>query len=324
MSKKNNIEKPDGEAEEKKQKWMVDGYTRDAYVKEFMKTVASLSDAHSQADMFKDAVRFMMLHWLGPILKNTFRNEQLERCEEENKAILAKYGGERAFHIFAKLMALTIEYLERFREEFLGHVLECYNATNKHTAQFLTPPSVAKVMAMCQVEGVYKKYKEDVDKGIDRIIRINDPACGASVLLIEQAKVLMEQGVRQCDIMLYAEDLDATAFNITYLELSILGFAARVTKMNSLTEEIFEGPYYTIGYYAHNMVLRREGYRAKVEGHEPKPSAEESKAAEEPSAPKEDAKDEKPTEEAHVEETPTAEACEKVPDMSKGVQMTLF
>lgn len=74
--------------------------------------------------------------------------------------------------------------------------------------------------------------------------------------MIEAAEAFMAQGGRQGDMILYGEDLDPTACNITYTQFSLLGYPAVVTHQDTLALKLYEGPWYTIGYFAHGMPMR--------------------------------------------------------------------
>lgn len=54
----------------------------------------------------------------------------------------------------------------------------------------------------------------------------------------------------------YGEDLDPTASYISYTQFSLLGYPAIVTNQDSLSMKIYEGPWYTPGYYLHGMPMR--------------------------------------------------------------------
>ena len=92
-----------------------------------------------------------------------------------------------------------------------------------------------------------------------RIITLSDPACGAGALLIEAAEAFIANGGRQGDVLLYASDIDPVATDIAYVEFSLLGYPAVVSRMDSLSMKVYNGPWYTIGYFAHAMPMRLMG-----------------------------------------------------------------
>ena len=139
--------------------------------------------------------------------------------------------------------------LERHREDFLGHALENLGAANTHNGQFLTPVHLSRFIAKVSCRGL------DYTPG--KIISLSDPACGSSVLLIEGAEQLLADGVRQADILIQAGDIDGRACDISYVQLSLLGYAAVVQHMDALAMRRISPDSFTPGYYLHCMPMRR-------------------------------------------------------------------
>jgi hypothetical protein len=139
--------------------------------------------------------------------------------------------------------------LERHREDFLGHALEALGAANTHNGQFLTPVCVSRMMAQVGCQGI--EYTPG------KIISLSDPSCGSSVLLIEGAEKLLADGVRQADILIQAGDIDGRACDISYVQLSLLGYAAVVQHMDALAMRRISPDRFTPGYYLHCMPMRR-------------------------------------------------------------------
>lgn len=212
--------------------------------KEFLTELRQASNSYGEADIFRDACRIfaITLHQQTVIDKDEYR-----QYEQEYMSYAEKYGKSGMEHI-ANCMGIVVKALEERREDFLGHILEVLNSTNKAFAQFFTPESVSRVMSAITM---------GTDKPTPgKFVRMNDPACGAGVLLIEGTETFLQNGGRQGDLIIYAEDLDYNAFNIAYTQFSLLGYAARVTRMDSLCCKVYEGPWWTIGYFAHAIPMR--------------------------------------------------------------------
>ena len=215
---------------------------------EFIRMVVKLSGAYSPLQVFQDACRMIALAIHSALL--CFDPAAKERAEREYAELVEKYGKENEA-AFAQLFRAVAEKLEVTRTDFLGGVMERMGATNKGTSQFLTPRHLAHFMGMVAFEG-----KKPVP---GEIVYLSDPCCGAGVLLIVGANAFIDAGGRQGDILIRAEDLDYNAFNSAFVQLSLLGFAAVVTRMDSLSREVFEGPWYTPGYFLHAMPMRLAG-----------------------------------------------------------------
>ena len=216
---------------------------------EFIRMVEKLSGAYSPLQVFQDACRMMALAIHSALL--CFDPAAKERAEREYYELVEKHGKENEA-AFAQLFSAVAQKLEVTRTDFLGGVMESMGATNKHASQFLTPVDVSRLMGRMTFERAEKPVPGE-------IVNLSDPCCGAGVLLIEGANAFIDAGGRQGDILIRAEDLDYNAFNIAFVQLSLLGFPAIVTRMDSLSREIFEGPWYTPGYFLHAMPMRLAG-----------------------------------------------------------------
>jgi hypothetical protein len=216
---------------------------------EFIRMVEKLSGRYSPLQVFQDACRMMALAIHSALL--CFDPAAKERAEREYAELVEKHGKENEA-AFAQLFSAVAQKLEVTRTDFLGEVMTRMGATNKSTSQFLTPVDVSRMMARMTFERAEKPVPGE-------IVNLSDPCCGAGVLLIEGANAFIDAGGRQGDILIRAEDLDYNAFNIAFVQLSLLGFAAVVTRMDSLSREVFEGPWYTPGYFLHAMPMRLAG-----------------------------------------------------------------
>lgn len=224
----------------------------DALKKAFIKEVQAAARSRFVVDVFADMVRAMALSIEGA---TTLDGKRLDEIEAEYAQIKERYDADDFAH-FPQAFAIVFEALEARREDFLGHALEALGAANTHNGQFLTPVHVSRLMARMNCRGIEHKPGE--------IIRLSDPACGSSVLLIEGAEALMQDGVRQGDILLVAGDIDHRACDISFVQLSLLGYAAVVQHADALAMRRFAPDRFTPGYFLHGMPFRRP-FAAKEE-----------------------------------------------------------
>lgn len=218
--------------------------TWDGYFKAFLKLLPSVSQSIDQRTIFCDTCRIFSLSIRGAV---TLDEKEKGEIEKQYMSFVSKYGNDGMGKI-AVLLSYVVQALELRRSDFLGHVYEALSATNKHFGQYLTPDCVARMMARMSMSSESPKA--------GKIIRMNDCSCGAGALLIEAAEAFIDSGGRQCDLILYGEDLDPTASYISYVQFSLLGYAAVVTHQDSLSREVYEGPWYTPCYFAHGMPIR--------------------------------------------------------------------
>jgi len=214
--------------------------------KDFIKEVEAASGHRFAVEVFADMVRAMAIAIESPL---TF-GERREQLEAEYEQIRGRYDADEFVH-FPRAFAIVCAALEAKREDFLGHALEHLGASNTRNGQFLTPVCVSRLMASLNCA----KKPEDYTPG--KIVKINDCACGSSVLLIEGCEALRAAGVHNDDILVIAGDVDTRACDISYVQLSMLGYAAIVQHMDALAQTRYTPDRYTPGYFLASMPMRR-------------------------------------------------------------------
>jgi hypothetical protein len=210
----------------------------------FIGEVHAAARARYAVEVFADMVRTMALALESPLTLG----ERRKAIEAEYAQIKGRYTEDEFVH-FPIALAMVQMALERHREDFLGHALEELGAANTRNGQFLTPVCVSRMMAAVNCRGL------DYTPG--KIISISDPSCGSSVLLIEGAEAMIADGVNQADILVLAGDIDGRACDISYVQLSLLGYAAVVQHMDALAQRRISPDRFTPGYYLHCMPMRR-------------------------------------------------------------------
>lgn len=222
---------------------------RDIDTKAYIKLIEKIANGgHRIRDTFRDVCRMYALCLHSPLVLDPDKKKEVE---DEFAKIRDSYKPEEYKLIQESFAELAIG-LEKSPGDFLGKVLEELACNWKELGQFFTPSCVARMMAQVTFDDEFVKNHKRGE-----IITLNDPACGAGVLLIEQAMDLIQKGIPQGDILVFAEDLDPLSFTIVYTQLSLLGIAGICTRRNSLSLQIFEGPWYTVGYFLHGMPMRR-------------------------------------------------------------------
>lgn len=209
----------------------------------FVKALERATGSRSIVDVFTDTVHMMACALWAPFAPDR------KAVEGDFAGVWARYSDSQ--HVaMQESFAILSDALTSRREEFLGTVLEGIGAANTHNGQFLTPVHIARLMAkICDPCDGYRP---------GRLITLNDPACGASVLMIEQAEELVHnKGVRQSDIYIEVGDVDGRACDISFIELTLLGYAAKVEHMDALTRREYSAPRYTAGYFIHGLPMRR-------------------------------------------------------------------
>lgn len=225
--------------------------TWEEYRKAFIGLLPKVSGSYDIRTVFCDVCRIFCLSLRGVVTMGKEKDE----IEREYQTYVEKYGKDGMQKV-SILLSYVVQALELRRSDFLGHVQEGLGATrSKDAGQFYTPDSVSTMMARVCATG------HKIESG--KIIKIGDPSCGAGALLIAGVEALMDEGVRQGDVLVCGEDLDPTACNIFYVQATLLGYAAIVTRMDSLSRQVYEGPWYTAGYFMHCMPMRLLAERSR-------------------------------------------------------------
>ena len=230
--------------------------------RDFCKCVERAAGHRRQQEAFADMVRAMALSIEATTVVHNDTRADIER---EYAEIRARYSADE-FAEFPKALALTVAALEAAREDFLGHALEALGASNTKNGQFLTPVCVSRMMAACL-------YPEVDGYAPGQIVKLNDPACGTSVLLIEGAERLISQGVRQGDLLVIAGDIDLRACDASYVQLSLLGYPAIVQHADALAMKRLSRDRYTPGYFLHCFPMRRGTFAASDAEQAPAPAS---------------------------------------------------
>lgn len=159
--------------------------------------------------------------------------ERKERREKEYKGCIERLGGVEAP---SQMLAVIVMALDNNPEQdFLGEMfMELGLGSNWH-GQFFTPYNVCQMMASMTVET--DKIKAQIED--EGWIAVNDPACGAGATLIAAANAMQKAGINyQQHAVFVANDIDRTAAQMCYIQLSLLGCAGYVAVTNTLSNPI--------------------------------------------------------------------------------------
>ena len=173
-----------------------------------------------------------------------------ERTEREERylSIMRSYEKEEQ-EIFPQLLSVvTMAFEDNPKQDFLGNLYTILNLNQHQKGQFFTPYHICEFMAEIQNRG---ELKEEVER--KGFISVSDPACGAGALLIAFANSARAHGVNyQEKVLFVAQDIDATAAKMCYIQLTLLGCSACIIIGDSLVKPGFHPDnevYYTPMYF---------------------------------------------------------------------------
>jgi len=154
-----------------------------------------------------------------------------KNVEDEYMGIIKHYSADEQSQL-NQLLVLTVEALEEKRHDFLGEVFTIGDLTNDRNGQFFTPFNVSLFMANVIIGGTKPKNK--------RVIKFNDPCCGAGGLLIAGAIAFEENKINyQKDVPFIGTDIDHRCARMAFIQLSLIAVPAIIICGNTITEEYF-------------------------------------------------------------------------------------
>lgn len=181
--------------------------------------IMNLSGRYSPREIFKDWVTIMAL----TIANISPHDAAWEKREQEYLAISSKYTKAEMTE-FCGMMALLMDaFAETGPADILGEVFMEMEMGDSGKGQFWTPFNVALMMA---------KMLTGAQVGP---LTVMEPTCGSGVMIIAQARALMDRGLNYQKLMdVTAIDIDWTAVRICYVQLSFLGIKATCICDNAL------------------------------------------------------------------------------------------
>lgn len=201
----------------------------EAHAKELASLMRDNARRHRLSAVFSDFCE------LGALtMSNAVDKAQCDGREARYLQIVAKYEREEVER-FPKMLAVLVEWLECGFADCLGSLFMSLELGDSLRGQFFTPYEVSSLMA--------RMVMGDVRDQVERqgFLTINEPACGAGGMVIACAQAIHAQKINYQQVMhVTAQDIDATAVHMTYLQLSLLHVPAVVLLGNSLSLEVRE------------------------------------------------------------------------------------
>lgn len=234
----------------------------DKKVEAIVTKINSLGMAHSASEVFSD-----LLELLACSLENYPLNilpledaishirkvnpedgerkvKRFKANEEKHQNILKKYNDAEQ-KLLSDLFSEIIDFfaLEGY-SDLLGEVYMRLNIAKRGLGQTFTPFSVATLLAKMCINPEELKAQLATDNLCDGSISYNDPCCGSGCLSIATmaaiADTCEEFGIPnyKSKIVFYLQDLDFTAVQMAFIQMSLLDIPAVIVHGSTLTEPI--------------------------------------------------------------------------------------
>lgn len=176
-------------------------------------------------------------------ISNKFDFANAEKREQEYLQIINKYDKDMQdliAQIFAKIyMLLTNQINEHIGfNDYLGEIYMKSDTSNRKAGQFFTPYNVSKLCAEMTIDK--NMINEYIEK--DKIITLNEPACGAGGMILATADILYNQyhfNIAR-NLFVLCSDIDERCVVMTYLQLSLAGIPAIVLHQDILSTETWD------------------------------------------------------------------------------------
>lgn len=206
----------------------------DPHQKEFVKLVDATAHRFQRHDVFRDFCELAAI-----ALSNAVDRAQYEAREARYLAILKRYRPDE-IERFPRMLACLTHSLGLGFADSLGALFMAMELGNHWRGQYFTPYEVALLMARMTATDLQERIAQ---RGF---VTACEPAAGAGGMVIALANAIHDQGLnpQQC-LHVVAQDVDATAVHMTYVQLTLLHIPAVVLQGNSLSAEEPSSRWYT-------------------------------------------------------------------------------
>ena len=204
-------------------------------MQEIIKILEKVSYKHSILYVFQDFIALMALEIS---VKTECLIKDVSNRIEQIKVITKKYNEQ-----FKQLVSKEIS--ENRFQDFFGVIFHELSLQNKYKGQFFTPYTVSYAIAKMNIGNLEKD-----------IIYIGEPSGGSGGMCIAACQVTEEQGLNYSSKLLFeVNDIDINCVYMSYIQLSLIGAAARINHKNSLSSEHFDS-FITLGAIANRSFER--------------------------------------------------------------------
>lgn len=196
------------------------------YKSEIVKKIGEMSKYYSAHQVFRDWIELFAL-----AIANVCEPEGTVVWHKREQQYLSAIGKYQPAEVdgFTELGGLLTLALEKDMSDILGSVYMGLETSSKVTGQFFTPDNISQLAA---------RLLDDEVVSTDMPIKLYEPACGSSGMIISYARALKDKDIDfQKMLEVKATDIDFACVYMSYIQLSLLGIKAVVARQDSLIGE---------------------------------------------------------------------------------------
>lgn len=195
--------------------------------KGILKALNHFAYMRDKKQVFMDAVEFNAL-MLSAKTDDYRLDERLARAQDIYADYKANEQDFKNFQAISDGIYIMLSGMIDHFGDYLGEIYMELNGKSKAVGQFFTPYNVSKMMAMITLG--------EKPNG-EKIVTLNEPACGSGGMIVAAADVWTEQGFNYTDnALVLANDVDRNCVLMSYLQISFAGMPAVIKHQDTLTQ----------------------------------------------------------------------------------------
>ncbi|RWR30445.1 hypothetical protein D2T29_12290 [Sinirhodobacter populi] len=202
-------------------------------VADFIRDLSAIDRSRRPVQVFHDFCRvaYCMIGRSAPAYEGTY--ERLSSMFDEVMSQYARRDDAEAAMGRLQARCMTAMYLGG--RDFLGEVAAEIGALSANIGQFFTPFELSLLNADLLIGDAGAEIES---KGY---ITVHEPAAGAGSMIVAVADSLSSRGIDPArTLWVDAVELNATAFHMAYIQMSMRHIPGRITHGDSLSCEVFE------------------------------------------------------------------------------------
>lgn len=228
----------------------------DQHQQECAKLMRENCHRHRLHEVFRDFCELSALSFSNAVDKLQFETREARYLD------IAKRYEREDLNRFARMLACVTMSLEGGFKDCLGELFMTLELGDHWRGQYFTPYTVSYLMAKMTMG----TSRSDIEAA-GGFITLSEPTVGAGGMVIAAAQALHEEGInyQQC-LHVTAQDIDATAVHMAYIQLALLHVPALVIHGDSLACSCWQHwatPAHVLGFWDIRLKRRAD---ARIEG----------------------------------------------------------